>query len=82
MIDKQEAQEKGLKTVDCSQSVSEEKNEKLQALKKLIPNLVNSDNQLDVSALQDFIDIADTTSNDRGYELTFAGKRDCQSNGG
>ncbi len=36
--------------------------------------MVNSDNQVDTKALQDFIDIAQTTSNNKGYELTFAGK--------
>ena len=74
MIDKKQAQENGFKIIESNQTLSKEKNEKLEQLKKLIPNLVNSDNQVDTNALQDFIDIAQTTSNNKGYELTFAGK--------
>ena len=74
MISKQQAQKNGIKTIESNQILDEEKNEKLEQLKKLIPNLVNSDNQVDTNALQDFIDLAHTTSNNKGYELTFAGK--------
>ena len=74
MITKQQAQDNGFKIMDSDKKIAEQKDEKLAALKKLIPNLVNSDNQLDTKALQDFINLANTTSNNKGYELTFAGK--------
>ena len=74
MIPKKQAQENGFQIIERHKTLSKEKHEKLEQLKKLIPNLVNSDNQLDTNALQDFIDIAQTTSNNKGYELTFAGK--------
>ena len=74
MIKKKYAQEKGIRTIDGSATLTVQKSEKLAQLKKLIPNVVNSDNQVDTKALQDFIDIAQTTSNNKGYELTFAGK--------
>ena len=74
MIDKEKVQQNGLKMIDNSDTLTVQKNEKLAQLKKLIPNVVNSDNQVDTKALQDFIDIAQTTSNNKGYELTFAGK--------
>ncbi len=74
MIDKKQAQANGIKTIEPNKSLQQEKNQKLQALKKLIPHLVNSDGQLNINALQDFVDIAQTTSNNKGYELTFAGK--------
>ncbi len=70
---KEDAIQQGFSVISgCT--INKHKNEKLVALKKLIPNLVNSDNQLNTIALQDFINIANTTSNNKGYELTFAGK--------
>ena len=43
-------------------------------LRELLPALINADGQLDVKALRDLLTPADTTSNNQGYELTFAGK--------
>ncbi len=81
MIKKQDAEKNGFKTVQRNCNLSQHKNEKLQTLKKLIPNLVNSDNQINTTALQDFVDDCSrdkksfvSTSNNKGYELTFAGK--------
>ena len=74
MITKKQAQDNGFKTIESDKKIAEQKDEKLAALKKLIPNLVNSDGQVDKQALDDFINIANTTSNNKGYELTFAGK--------
>lgn len=36
--------------------------------------MINSDNQLNIKALNDLLSLANTTSNNQGYELTFAGK--------
>ena len=74
MIQKETAAKHGIKTIDTAEKIAVQKNEKLIALKNLAPELINSDGQLDVNALQDFVDIANTTSNNKGYELTFAGK--------
>ena len=74
MIQKQQAKEQGLNIIDSCKKQENDKNQKLEQLKKLIPNLVNGDNQLDTQALKDFINVANTTSNNKGYELTFAGK--------
>ena len=49
-------------------------NEKYKALKQLFPEVINADGQLNIEALKDVIDIAQTTANNKGYELTFAGK--------
>ena len=74
MIDKNQARQKGFQTFESHQAMNQDKDQKLSTLKKLIPELINSDNQLNIQALQDFIDIANTTSNNKGYELSFAGK--------
>ena len=74
MIDKKQAQQNGFKIVESDKKIADQKDEKLAALKKLIPNLVNSDGQVNKQALDDFINLANTTSNNKGYELTFAGK--------
>ena len=74
MIHKKTAKQHGIKITDTTKNLTEEKNKKLNQLKKIIPNLVNSDNQININALNDFINIANTTSNNKGYELTFAGK--------
>ena len=74
MIDQHQAKANGFNIIESTDKAQVEKNAKLAALKQLAPNLINSDGQLDTQALQDFIDLAHTTSNNKGYELTFAGK--------
>ena len=74
MINKEDLQQHHIKAIDSAYNISQDKDQKLNTLKKLIPELINSDNQLNIQALQDFIDIAKTTSNNKGYELSFAGK--------
>ena len=74
MIKKQTAQQHGVKVIDSTEAISDQKSATLAKLKALIPNIVNSDGQVNSQALQDVIDITHTTSNNKGYELTFAGK--------
>ena len=74
MIDKGSAEKNGFKTIDSGSVLKREKSATLLQLKTLLPNIVNNDNQLDADALKDFLGLANTTSNDKGYELTFAGK--------
>ncbi len=72
MIEKSEADAAGIGTIDCNNESREQK--LIEQLKALLPHVINSDNQLNVQALQELIDPAQTTSNNCGYELTFAGK--------
>ncbi len=74
MIDKTQAQQHGINTIDSTHTQSTHKNETIEKLKKLIPEIVSSDGQLNTEALKDVIDISHTTANNKGYELTFAGK--------
>ncbi len=74
MIDKTQAQQHGINTIDSTHTQSTHKDETIEKLKKLIPEIVSSDGQLNTEALKDVIDISHTTANNKGYELTFAGK--------
>ncbi|WP_424946394.1 site-specific DNA-methyltransferase [Candidatus Spongiihabitans sp.] len=74
MITQAQAKQNNIKIIDSSEVLDEYKNTLVEKLKALLPGVINSDNQLDVKALNDVIDLANTTSNNQGYELTFAGK--------
>lgn len=74
MIDKTKAQALGVKTTDTSDIQKERTQQKIEEIKSILPHIVNADNQFDVKALQDLLDVSQTTSNNQGYELTFAGK--------
>lgn len=74
MIDKAEAQRLGVSTIESKNTIENKNTQLIEKLKALLPNVINSDNQLDVKALQDAVDSTQTTSNNQGYELTFAGK--------
>ena len=74
MTNKVKAQERGVKVINSQDALVRMKNEKTQELKKLISSCINSDNQIDIQALQKLIDTAQKISHDKGYELTFAGK--------
>ena len=74
MIGKEEAQKKGIGTVDSNARLESDRDALRDKLRELLSELVNSDGQVDVKALRDVVDVANSTSNDQGYELTFAGK--------
>ena len=74
MINKTQARQSKLKIIDSRQVLVADKVDLIMQLKVLLPGVVNADNQLDVKALADVVDVANTTSNNQGYELTFAGK--------
>lgn len=75
MIDKSKAQKDGIKTIDSSQALTERRDEKLQQLKALLPEVVNSDGAVDINALKDWVGAENTVDpNNRGYTLNFAGK--------
>lgn len=74
MIDKTEAQTGGYRVIETSVQLDEERTRKIAELKRVIPSFVNSDGAVDVNAIADFVGSDNTTSNNKGYELTFAGK--------
>ena len=74
MIDKTEAQTEGYRVAELSARMDEERAHKLDALKKLVPAFLNSDNAVNIGAIVDFVGQRNASSNNRGYELTFAGK--------
>lgn len=74
MIPKQDAIDNNIKIIDTNESLIDAKNERIAQIKALLPNVINSDNQLDIKALNDLLGAINTTSNNQGYELTFAGK--------
>ena len=73
MIDKKQAKALGVTTIDRTQVLQEAQAEKIRAIKKLLPNTI-ADNQLNIEALQEILSKHSTTSNNKGYELSFAGK--------
>ncbi len=74
MIDKNQAKDNHLNTIETRDRATNDHSVLLDKLKALIPSIVNSDNVLDMNALSDLIDMSETTANNHGYELTFAGK--------
>lgn len=74
MIDKQQAELLGINAIDMNNQCNDDKLAIINKIKELLPNIINSDNQLDTKALNDLLGVANSTSNNQGYELTFAGK--------
>ncbi len=74
MIKKSEAKNHGVSISDGKKRQESDREELRNKLRELLPGLVNADGHVDVKALRDVVDIANSTSNDQGYELTFAGK--------
>ncbi len=80
MIDKQTAKQHNLNIIDNHHQLDDKKKALIEQLKTLLPNVINSDNQLDTKALNDVLDLANTTANNQGYEMTFAGKGIAKAN--
>ncbi len=74
MINQSDLPKHNIPSLDSAQTHNASQNATLQALKQLLPQVINADGQLNIEALKDVIDIAQTTANNKGYELTFAGK--------
>ena len=73
-IDKAEAGRLGIGILDNEDSLFVEKQEKISAIKKLLPEIINGDNRLNVEKLEELVGLTNTTYKQQGYELTFAGK--------
>lgn len=74
MMSKKEAIEHNVNIIETDNNLTDAKAERIAKIKELLPNVINSDNQIDLKALHDLVGIENTTSNNQGYELTFAGK--------
>ena len=74
MIDSKTAQQKGFNVASSETFASIQQDGIIEQLKALLPDVIDSDNNVLISALKDVVNLANTTSNDKGYELTFAGK--------
>jgi len=74
MITKEQATENNFNIIDTDATLTDAKNARIEHIKAILPNVINSDNQLDIKALNDLLGAINTTSNNQGYELTFAGK--------
>ncbi|MCY4263739.1 MAG: site-specific DNA-methyltransferase [Gammaproteobacteria bacterium] len=74
MINPSEAKENNISVTHSQNRLGVNSSTILNKLRELMPNLVNSDGVVDIKALQDIVDFTNSSSNDQGYELTFAGK--------
>ncbi len=74
MILKDDAKQAGFQTKTSSAMLPDERAQKLEQLKAIVPSLINGDGVVDVKALQDLLDPSNVASNSQGYGLTFAGK--------
>lgn len=74
MIDKKDAKANGYEMKESNDHINKKKQQKLDQLRTLIPALIDSDDTVNINAIKDFIGTENTTSNNKGYELTFAGK--------
>lgn len=74
MIDKTKALTSGYRVMESFAQLNEERTCKIEEMKRIIPSFVNGDGAVDISAIVDFVGQDSTTSNNKGYELTFAGK--------
>ena len=74
MIPTTEVEKLKCNIINSNDTLSNDKAELIAKIKKLLPNIVNSDNIVNTNNLNELFDITNTTSNNQGYELTFAGK--------
>ena len=74
MTDKKAVKKSGARVAETGKVATNAATALKENLRQLLPALINADGKLDVKALRDLLTPADTTSNNQGYELTFAGK--------
>ena len=72
-IDKEIAERLGITIVEDNYIVSQQE-ARISAIKKLLPEIINSDNKLNVEKLEELVGLSNTTYKQQGFELTFAGK--------
>ena len=74
MLKKEELQSKGFEIIDTTDNLAKSQQQKLDAIKNIIPDLISSDGQLNTNKLQEILGIKNLTKNYNGYELQFIGK--------
>lgn len=74
MIDRDKIKQHGIRSVTSGDLLQKNKVELIKQIKKLLPRVIDSDGHLNVKTLQELVNISGSTSNNQGYELTFAGK--------
>ena len=73
-IDKALADRLGIDTLETENKLLKEQESRIEAIKDLLPSIINGDNRLNVEKLEELIGLSNTTYKQQGYELTFAGK--------
>jgi adenine-specific DNA-methyltransferase len=73
-INKEDAQKLGFSIINTQDKNMDLQNKKITEIKNILPNLINSDNKLNIQALEDLIGLTNTTYKKSGYELNFVGK--------
>ena len=74
MIEQQKAKNLGIKTTMPESETLAKKQQKLEAIKAILPEAVNADNGLNVEALKTLFGAENMALNNQGYSLNFAGK--------
>ncbi len=74
MIDKKDAEQSGFKTIDSNVETSICRQDKLEQLHSIFPELINGDGLLDIKALKNLLGVAGYATENQGYGLNFAGK--------
>ena len=74
MIEQQNAKNLGIKTTMPESETLAKKQQKLEAIKAILPEAVNADNGLNIDALKTLFGAENMALNNQGYSLNFAGK--------
>ena len=74
MIDKENAKKHSIRIKESGEKHQQKKQELIKQIKKLLPRVIDSDNNLNVKTLEGLVNVSGKTSKTKGYELTFAGK--------
>ena len=74
MIDKENAKKHSIRIKESGEKHQQKKQELIKQIKKLLPRIIDSDNNLNIKALEGLVNVSGKTSKTKGYDLTFAGK--------
>ena len=74
MINKQQAEQAGFVVAESEQQPLTEQQQKIDAIKEILPEAINADGVLNIQALKDLLGVDNVASNNQGYGLNFAGK--------
>ncbi|MCH9853903.1 MAG: site-specific DNA-methyltransferase [Alphaproteobacteria bacterium] len=74
MIEKTEAKKLGIATTTAEADILDEKQQRLAALKQILPEAINADGGLNIENLKALLGGENIALNNQGYGLNFAGK--------